>query len=241
QALSYAQTRTGHKVSHDYSIFSCTYGILFFGTPHHGSSKATWLDYLKKLGAAATLGGMSRKSDLVSALENESETLQNITDYFVPIMRHFHLFFFWEQSRTSLGPLGSDYIVTHESAAPAYDETERAAIAADHRGMVRFETPSSQGFRMVVDALIRYCDDAAEVVGQRRADAARTLALERSREAAETLRNTGSFFPRSNTVPPPPPLWTRPRVQSGFDDVPSMADRTTSFRTLGAPDEGKME
>jgi hypothetical protein len=29
---------------------------------------------------------MSRRSDLLSALEQESETLQNITDYFVPLM-----------------------------------------------------------------------------------------------------------------------------------------------------------
>lgn len=142
QGLSYAQTRTGYKVSHDYSIFSCTYGILFFGTPHHGASKAG-LDYLEKLGAGATLGTMSKKSDLVSALESESETLQNITDYFVPIMRNFNIFFFWEQDRTNLlnlGLLGSDYIVAQQSAAPTYDETERAAIAADHCGMVRFET-----------------------------------------------------------------------------------------------------
>ncbi|KAG7285518.1 hypothetical protein NEMBOFW57_010147 [Staphylotrichum longicolle] len=132
EALSYAQTRTGHKISHDYNIFSCTHSILFFGTPHHGSSKANWLDYAMRLGRAATLGQHSRKSDLVSALQKESETLQNVTDYF--------------QLRTDLGPLGRDYVVPHASAAPLHDETERAAIAADHRGLVRFEAPTEQGF-----------------------------------------------------------------------------------------------
>ncbi|GAB1317903.1 DUF676 domain-containing protein [Madurella fahalii] len=211
RALTYAQTRTGYKVSHDYHIFSCTYGILFFGTPHHGSSPASWLDYVKKLGAAATAGIMS-KSDLVSALENESETLQNITDYFVPIMRNFNIFFFWEQEPTSLGRLGRVYVVTHESAAPTYDETERAAIAADHRGMVRFDNPESQGFRMVMDALLRYCDEAPSVIRQRCVDAARSLGLERSREATETLRR--NFHPRE--VAPHVPA----KVESGLDGFP---------------------
>ena len=189
QALSYAQTRTGHKISHDYNIFSCTHSILFFGTPHHGSSKANWLDYAMRLGRAATLGQHSRKSDLVSALQKESETLQNITDYFVPLMRHFRIYFFWEQLRTDLGPLGRDYVVPHASAAPLHDETERAAIAADHRGLVRFEAPTEQGFRMVVDALVRYCAEAGDVVQQRREDAARVLEIAWSAEAAEKLRS----------------------------------------------------
>ena len=52
---------------------------------------------------ASTLGRRarhSRKSALVAALQAESETLQNITDYFVPLMRVsqttpcYHFFFF---------------------------------------------------------------------------------------------------------------------------------------------------
>lgn len=149
------------------------------------------------------------KSNLVSALENESETLQNITDYFVPIMRNFNIFFFWEQEPTSLGRLGRTYVVSHESAAPTYDETERAAIAADHRGMVRFDNPQSQGFRMVADALLRYCDEAPNVIRQRCRDAAKSLGLARSREAAETLGR--NFHPRE--AAPHAPM----RVESGLD------------------------
>src|SRR5689334_2756878 len=110
-------------------------------------------------------------SDLLSALETGSETLQNITDYFVPIMRNFHIFFFWEGQKTRvLGPRGG-YVVAYESAAPTYDDTERAAIVADHRGMVKFESPESQGFQMVVDVLERYCEDAPMVIQERRAKA----------------------------------------------------------------------
>jgi len=193
---------------------------------------------MKRLGSALTrqksiIGGVS-KSDLLSALETESETLQNITDYFVPMMRHLRVFFFWEQEQTNLRLLGHDYIVTQESAAPVYDDTERAGIAADHQGMIRFETPSSQGFLMVVDALSRYCDDAPGVIEQRRASAARTLELERQRAMAETLGGGGggggSFYlgeglPRAHMH--------APQVSSsGLSSSFTLVDRSSTFRSI---------
>ncbi|KAK4142756.1 uncharacterized protein C8A04DRAFT_12909 [Dichotomopilus funicola] len=168
RALYYAQTRTGYT---DHAIFTYTYNILFFGTPHNGISKATWLVYLKRAGAAATLGTASRRSDLVAALEHESETLQNVTDFFVPLASRFWIFYFWETRKTYLGwtplftlTLGKAvFIVPHTSAVPPHDnDAERAGIVADHRGMVRFETPDDQGFQLVVDALGRYCFDAVK-------------------------------------------------------------------------------
>ncbi len=90
-------------------------------------------------------------------------------------MRHFRIFFFWEQATTDLGPLGRGYVVDQSSAAPTHDETERAGIAADHRGMVRFETPSAQGFRLVADALVRYAAEAGEVVRRRRGERAEAV------------------------------------------------------------------
>jgi hypothetical protein len=165
------------------------------------------------------------------------------------MMRHFRIFFFWEQARTNLGPLmASDYIVTQESAAPTHDETERAAIAADHCGMVRFATPAAQGFRMVVDALMRYSDEAGEVVAQRRLDAERALGLERQRQMAEAMRS-GGFMPPGvgmsapgtpNYYYPPPQLLPPPgRMQNGAEDLRSRfgSGDSSSYR---APDEVRM-
>ena len=42
-------------------------------------------------------------SQLLNALHTGSETLQNISDQFAPLMKHFHIFFFWEQMKTDLG------------------------------------------------------------------------------------------------------------------------------------------
>ena len=46
---------------------------------------------------------------LVNALQEGSETLQNITDQFAPLMKRFHIYFFWEQEKTDLGAT-RDYV-----------------------------------------------------------------------------------------------------------------------------------
>ncbi|RYC61341.1 hypothetical protein CHU98_g4861 [Xylaria longipes] len=168
KALSYSYSRSSDKIAHLHTIFTCTYGILFFGTPHHGSSKASLLLTLQKLTSLVLprkFGRMER--GLVKALEEESETLQNITDYFTPLMKDFHIHFFWEQEKTDL-KYTKDYIVEKESAAPTFDDTERSGISADHSGMVKFEDSASSGFRLVAATLDRYCAEASEVINQRR-------------------------------------------------------------------------
>lgn len=46
---------------------------------------------------------MDTESQLVDALVQGSEVLQNITDMFVPLMKNFRIHFFWEQEKTNLG------------------------------------------------------------------------------------------------------------------------------------------
>jgi len=123
---------------------------------------------------------------LLSALEDGSETLQNITDQFAPLSPNFRIYFFWEQERTDL-KYTKDYIVDEASAAPILDNTERSGIAADHRGICKFETSSSQGFRTVVAALQRYSRNAPEIVKARTLRAAATLGTQRWNEARELV------------------------------------------------------
>ncbi|KAI0556124.1 Alpha/Beta hydrolase protein [Xylaria curta] len=168
RALSYSHSRSSDKIAHLHTIFTCTYGILFFGTPHHGSSKASLLLTLQKLTSLTLPRRFGRiERGLVKALEEESETLQNITDYFTPLMKDFHIHFFWEQEKTDL-KYTKDYIVEKESAAPAFDDTERSGIAADHSGMVKFEDSNSSGFRLVAATLDRYCAEAPETIKSRK-------------------------------------------------------------------------
>lgn len=99
--MAYAESRV--RLTHIYSIYVCTFAILFFGTPHQGSSKANILSSLQKIVSIATpKAAIDLESGLVNALEKESEVLQNITDQFTPLMSNFRVFFFWEQEKTDL-------------------------------------------------------------------------------------------------------------------------------------------
>lgn len=46
---------------------------------------------------------------LVKALRQGSEELKNITDLFIPMMKRFRIFFFWESLRTAIGT-SSEYV-----------------------------------------------------------------------------------------------------------------------------------
>lgn len=175
-------------LSHYHSIYTCTFGIIFFGTPHNGSSKAGLLGNLQKLASIAIpKASMQIESQLVNALETDSETLQNITDQFAPLMPKFRIFFLWEQEKSSL-KYTKEYIVEEKSAAPILDNTERCAIAADHSTMCKFAKNSDQGFRTVVAALKRYEQQAPEVIRNRCLKATATSGDNRRHEALEMLR-----------------------------------------------------
>jgi hypothetical protein len=186
--LAYSASRHASKIVHLHSIYTCTFAILFFGTPHHGSSKARLLGSLQKLASLAIpKRAVQIESSLVNALEEQSETLQNITDQFAPLMANFRIFFFWEQEKTDL-KYAKEYIVDETSAAPILDNTERCGIAADHRGMCRFEKSTSQGFRTAVAALRRYSQEAPQVISSRLTKTAEMLSENRRYEAMEVLR-----------------------------------------------------
>lgn len=40
---------------------------------------------------------------LLEALQEGSEILQNVTDMFAPLMKNFRIYFFWEQQKTDFG------------------------------------------------------------------------------------------------------------------------------------------
>lgn len=123
-------------------------------------------------------------SQLLLAIEKDSETLQAITDQFAPLMKQFHIFFFWEEVPSEIsGKVG--YVVPEDSAAPIIDNTERAGIPANHMQMVRFSDVRASSFRTVIEALLRYSRDTPVVVSRRWRQALEALARTHSNEAFE--------------------------------------------------------
>ena len=83
---------------------------MFLGTPHSGSSKAKLGMIGQRLLDAVLPSKICDTDDqLLNALEEGSETLQNITDQFAPLMRYFCIYFFWEQEKTDL-KVKRDYV-----------------------------------------------------------------------------------------------------------------------------------
>ncbi|TVY80281.1 Nephrocystin-3 [Lachnellula suecica] len=174
KALAYSASRTSALVTHLHTIFVSTYGILFFGTPHNSTDIARWL----------TLESEARDIQRKAQFNAAINSLETITDQFAPLMKHFHIFFFWEEVQTDFGREWA-FVVEESSAAPNLDNTERSGIDASHSGMVKFSSISSSSYRTVISALIRYSLEAPRVIARRWDVTQESLARARSNEAFE--------------------------------------------------------
>ena len=97
-------------MQHLHSIFVSTYAVLFLSTPHNGSSKASLASTGRRMIDALVPSKVwDTNGQLLDALQEGSETLQNITDMFVPLMKNFRIHFFWEQVKTDFG-VSQDYV-----------------------------------------------------------------------------------------------------------------------------------
>ncbi|KAL9040925.1 MAG: hypothetical protein Q9180_001608 [Flavoplaca navasiana] len=160
RALIYSAEIRGIKTEHLRSIFVSTYGILFLGTPHHGSDVAQWGNRLEWIcSVMLPKKVMDSQHQLIDALKTNNETLQNIDRQFIQILNRFHIYFFHEGKPTNLkGTL--KFIVDETSASPTVQDVERAVIQADHSHMCKFENQSAPGFDLVVDGIQRYAEEA---------------------------------------------------------------------------------
>ena len=110
QAIAYSASRTSKSIQHVHSIYVSTFGILFLGTPHDGGNKAKLASTSRRMiGALVPSKILDTEGQLLDAVQEGSEVLQNITDMFVPLMKDFHIFLFWEQEKTDMG-VTQDYV-----------------------------------------------------------------------------------------------------------------------------------
>ena len=201
KALAHSSTQTSKNIVHLHSIFISTFAILFFGTPHNGASKSNWLVPLRGRDTPAHI----YQNEILSVVKKDSESLQMITAEFSPLMKQFHIFFFWEEVPTDLGNR-TVFVVEESSAAPLMYNTERSGIPANHEGMVRFPSSSCSSYRTVIEALKRYCREAPKVVAGRWRQTNDLLARTRSHEASE-LVGTGFDVHNGNE-----PFYYQPKV-----------------------------
>jgi len=97
QALLQARLEPQYKAIQD-----ATLGILFFGTPHRGSDKAT---YGKVLATVAQKLSHRPSPRLIKALETNSDVLLRLTSDFKFQLPRYRIVSFYEQR--PMGPLAS--------------------------------------------------------------------------------------------------------------------------------------
>ncbi|KAK3935859.1 hypothetical protein QBC46DRAFT_421050 [Diplogelasinospora grovesii] len=182
KSLIYSSTRTAPKVAHLWDQFVSTFAILFFGTPHGRTSKRDWLDF-------ASISGRTRRSvlqamDRLRLTDDGDPQLPELVDNdFAPLVKQFHMFFFWEELPTLLGNRWG-YVVDSKSAVPKLDK-EAAGIHATHADMVKFKTRELSDYRTVVAALATYCAKAPTIITHRWKQAELALRQLRAGEAWE--------------------------------------------------------
>ena len=162
KSLVYASTRTAPKVAHLWDHYVSTFAILFFGTPHGHADKTSWLEC-----EAMSKAARHRVSAYFKPLDKGDPQLPRLVDNdFAPLVKQFHLFFFWEELPTRMGSR-SALLVDHKSAAPKLDNTEAAGIHATHADMCKFASRASSDYRTVIAALSTYCEKAPGIISRR--------------------------------------------------------------------------
>ncbi|KAK0643989.1 hypothetical protein B0T16DRAFT_392425 [Cercophora newfieldiana] len=234
KSLVYSSTRTAPKVDHLWDQFISTFAIVFFGTPHGDVAKSNWLEL------EATARKYPRVAMNTSSAGNTRSTTSDkgviqiprlVHHEFSPLVRHFNLFFFWEQLPTPLGT-HVDFLVEHRSAVPMLDNTEVAGIHANHIDMTKFRSRSSSDYRTVLAALDTYCEKAPDVISRRWKLAERRLQDLRRGEAEEI----GGFGFDIRSEEPFQSPGIRPRGQLHFhlpdDATPNFVGRQDALSTI---------
>ena len=207
RALAFSSTSRSRNVEHRRSIYVSTYAILFMGTPHTGIGKDALLLPSKGEGAGP--------SQFMISLLKGSEMLQEITDQFAPLLKQFRVYYFWEQMETQAGN-AKTYVVDEDSAAPGWDNVDRCGIMATHSGIVKFKNPLDRGYRVVLDALLRYIRAAPGLIGSRWANDLKQLAVERQREVEALLQPQLPHLSEDGVLTTINELYYVPRCSSNY-------------------------
>ncbi|KAF4826189.1 Vegetative incompatibility protein HET-E-1 [Colletotrichum tropicale] len=135
-------------------------GVFFFGTPHKGSSLASWSTMTARLLKTASLGA-NTNTQLSKDLEPNSKRMANISEAFLKRCSSLKIISCYET-------LKMDYlntlVVEKDSAVLGHSSEKAIAIESDHRGMCRFGTITEKRFSSIKFRLGRLADDAQKAI-----------------------------------------------------------------------------
>jgi len=127
--------------------------IFFMATPHRGS------DFAQLLRSILSISGLGSKA-FVPDLQTQSASIQSINEVFRNCHEAIRLFSFYETR--PLSPVGT-LIVEKSSATLGYPLERSCLLNADHRGVVKYDSPTDPNFVTVRNALVGVIE---EIQGQ---------------------------------------------------------------------------
>ncbi|KAF2497385.1 hypothetical protein BU16DRAFT_457660 [Lophium mytilinum] len=141
------------------SILHSTHGIVFLGTPHHGSGLAQWAEQI-----ARSIGVLKQTNpEIIAVLKRDSEVLARIQDGFHTMIRSrskeglrpIEITCFYEE--LPLPSIG-EVVPRHSAILPGYIPI---GIRSNHMDMTKFESEDDPGFTAVAGELSRWAKDVA--------------------------------------------------------------------------------
>ncbi|KAA6412660.1 MAG: hypothetical protein FRX48_03652 [Lasallia pustulata] len=151
-----------HPEKHLQQISSCTIGIAFLGTPHHGADLAAWA----KFGSTIAKTIKHVNSDIVSVLKPGSEMLARVQDGFHGLLRlrrneesEIAVTCFFEELPL---PLIGKVVEMESAILPGYASY---GIHANHMDMTKFDNKDNAGYESVLGELRRWVKGLQPALG----------------------------------------------------------------------------
>lgn len=145
---------------HFKSIIENTKRVLFFGTPHRVTSKASWNITTGRLLSVSAMGKIGTNKNLFHKLEISSAQVRSTqTDFlhFLRLLSPLEIFSFYEEVATkSLGIL-----VERSSAILSVPNETVISLNATHHDLCRYYGRVSKNYRIVRRVLMELRDDAS--------------------------------------------------------------------------------
>jgi hypothetical protein len=166
QALDISQRSSGASEYYR-DIRISTYGVIFFGTPHAGSSIASWGQMFRSIAGVAASTNPNLLADLDSSVDNGR--LDELRDDFNKMLGPRREGKFWVQSFQETRPMapvphtpGMNLVVPLASSGINHEYEVRVTIDASHSEMCKFGGKEDPNYQTIKAAVERYRKEALD-------------------------------------------------------------------------------
>ncbi|OJJ65462.1 hypothetical protein ASPBRDRAFT_201794 [Aspergillus brasiliensis CBS 101740] len=140
--------------SQNTQIYRSTRGIIFLGTPHHGSEAANWADIASNL---AKFSNPGFNSSVLQGLRLNSQLLDNVHERFRYMLDEgqFGIHSFGE-TMPVVRLFGRTVVVPEKSAMVGHKREKWRNIAGNHLEICKFDETTNDGYKAVLEAILEY-------------------------------------------------------------------------------------